>query len=87
MNVIIDNEEIDILTIRNNEAWIIEIKTSPVTRKDIIHFEKKSEKISGYKRKHRILIALATISYDAIQQAIQRGISIWTKHKIKKLLR
>lgn len=86
-NVTIDDKEIDILATRNNEAWIIEVRTSPVTKDDIEELEKKSKCLKGYKVKHKILVALSTISHEALQRALQLRITIWTRHKIRKLLR
>lgn len=86
-NVTVDDKEIDILATRNNEAWIIEVRTSPITKDDIRELEEKSEYLRGYKIKHKILVALSTISHDALQYALQLGIAIWTRHKIRKLLR
>lgn len=86
-NVVVDGQEVDILATGNKDAWIIEVKTSPVTRKDVINLEEKSRLFKEFKRKHKIIVALHTISYDALQEAARLKVSIWTKHKLKKLLK
>ncbi len=86
-NATINDEEIDILAIRNNEAWVIEVTTSPITKGDIVKLEEKSHLLSGYKKIHKILVATSTISHEALQLALQLGIRIWTKHKMRKIFR
>ncbi|MEX0568476.1 MAG: ATP-binding protein [Candidatus Njordarchaeota archaeon] len=86
-NVTIDNKEIDILALKNNTAWIIEISTSPISKKDIREFEEKTKLLRGYNIKGKILVALSTMSHEAIKQALQLGIKIWTREKIRKIMR
>ena len=86
-NIIINNEEFDILAIKNNNAWIIEICTHPLTKEDVVNFEKKTKVIRGYNIKGKILVALSTISHDAISKATQLRIKIWTREFVKKLMR
>ncbi len=85
-NARINDVEIDLLCIRGKNTWVIEIKSGPLTESDIIEFYEKTQKIPHNITK-RIIIALHTISSEALEKANGLGIEIWDRQRVRTLLR
>jgi AAA+ ATPase superfamily predicted ATPase len=83
----LDGEEFDLITYKEGQLLVGEVKTGDVTVADVLSFSNKVERISASNTGGKMLFLLGTISAQAIDAAGDYGIELWDLTRINAFRR